>query len=88
MAHDNQNDDVQRQDAWRQVVARAWSDDAFKARLQASPREVLAEFGIAVPADLQLKLVEDEPGVKHLVLPRRETQVALASFGDQLDPGF
>lgn len=32
---------------YRQVVAKAWADEAFKQRLIADPRAVLSEAGIA-----------------------------------------
>jgi hypothetical protein len=54
---------------WSQVVARAWSDDAFKQRLLADPQAVLAEAGLPVPANLQLEVHEATPTHLHLVLP-------------------
>jgi hypothetical protein len=55
---------------WGQVVARAWSDDAFKQRLLADPRTVLAEAGLPVPENLQLEVHEATPTHLHLVLPQ------------------
>jgi len=56
------------------VVARAWADDAFQARLVADPAAVLGEAGLAVPAGLAVRVAAPgvpeapEPGAR-LVLP-------------------
>jgi hypothetical protein len=55
--------------AYAKIVARAWSDPAFKENLLAEPAAVLAAAGVAVPADLTVKLVEDTDQLVHLVLP-------------------
>ena len=52
-----------------QLVARAWGDAAFKARLLAEPAAVLAERGIALPPGLEVRLHEDTPTLVHLTLP-------------------
>jgi hypothetical protein len=54
---------------WSQVVARAWSDEDFKRRLLTDTGAVLAEHGIEVPEDTEVRVVEDAPGVRHFVLP-------------------
>jgi hypothetical protein len=55
---------------WGRIVARAWGDPAFKARLLADPAAVLKEYGLLPPPGLQLKVVENSDAVVHLVLPR------------------
>ncbi|WP_171469839.1 NHLP leader peptide family RiPP precursor [Frigoriglobus tundricola] len=55
--------------AWSQIVATAWADEEFKARLLADPRAVLAEHGIDVPEGIELAVVEDTETVHHIVLP-------------------
>jgi hypothetical protein len=54
---------------WGKLVARAWSDADLKQRLLEEPATVLREFGLEVPYDLELKVVEDTPLVRHLILP-------------------
>lgn len=49
------------------VVARAWTDPAFKARLLADGTAAIAELGIE-SHDLHLEVVENRPGVHHLVV--------------------
>jgi hypothetical protein len=45
---------------WSQLVARAWCDEAFMERLLSDPRSVLAEHGMGVPEDTEVKVEEDE----------------------------
>jgi Nitrile hydratase, alpha chain len=51
------------------VIARAWADPAYKAKLLEDPHAVLAEAGVAVQAGIKLKVVENTADTKHLVLP-------------------
>jgi hypothetical protein len=57
------------QKQWGQIVARAWADPQFKARLMADPQAVLREHGIEPAAGVEVRVVEDIPGVQHLILP-------------------
>ena len=51
------------------VVARAWVDPAYKARLLADPAAALAELGYALPETTpQLAVVENTAEVHHLVV--------------------
>jgi hypothetical protein len=62
----------QRQDLakqYGQVVARAWGDEAFKARLLAAPAAALAEYGIQPPPGIEVRVVEDTARLVHLTLP-------------------
>lgn len=54
---------------WGQIVAKAWQDDKFKNRLLAEPAAVFQEFGVEVPAGVQLRVVENTDQVVHLTLP-------------------
>jgi hypothetical protein len=53
----------------QRVVAKAWADPAFKAALLADANGALAAEGIAVPAGMRLKVVENVGDLVHLVLP-------------------
>lgn len=55
------------------LVAKAWSDPAFKLRLMADPRAVLKEEGIEVPAGADVRVVENTDQVVYLTLPRQPT---------------
>jgi nitrile hydratase len=50
------------------VVAKAWSDPAFKARLMADAPEAIAELGYLGVATGHLKVVENTPEVHNLVV--------------------
>ena len=54
---------------WNQLVARAWADPAFKARLLADPATVLKENGVVVPAGIEFRVVENTDTVIHLTIP-------------------
>ena len=64
-------DKIALQDVATRVIAKAWSDAEFKARLLADPAAVAAAEGIALPAGLTLKVHENGGGVLHLVLPEK-----------------
>lgn len=51
------------------VVARAWADPQFKARLRSTPEAALAELGYALPETTpRLAVVENTEQVHHLVV--------------------
>jgi hypothetical protein len=52
-----------------QIVAKCWADAEFKARLMADPNGTLAAEGIAVPAGVQFRVLENTPEVTYVVLP-------------------
>jgi hypothetical protein len=52
-----------------QVIAKAWSDKAFKERLISNPRTVLEEHGITIPKAMDVKAVENTDKVFYLVIP-------------------
>ncbi len=56
---------------WAKIVAKAWSDAAFKQRLIKDPRSVLKENGIELPPSIECKIDEDSEKVLHLVLPKK-----------------
>ena len=58
------------------VIAKAWADEAFKARLLADPAAVLAAEGVQTPPGVELKVVENTAGVFNLVLPVRPTELS------------
>src|SRR5437868_5399205 len=51
------------------IIAKAWSDPAFKAKLLAEPHAALEELGVAVAAGKTVKVVENADSHVHLVLP-------------------
>jgi hypothetical protein len=57
--------------AYGKLVARAWRDPAFKAKLIADPQAVLKDAGMAVPAGATVKVVENTGTHFHFVLPAK-----------------
>jgi Nitrile hydratase, alpha chain len=51
------------------VIAKAWSDEGFKARLLADPVATLKAEGVAVSPGVQVRVVENTDSVVHFVLP-------------------
>jgi acyl carrier protein len=52
------------------LIARAWQDADFKSKLLGNPKAAIEqEFGIELPADMTVTVVEDTPTHLHLVLP-------------------
>ncbi len=53
------------------VMTRAWQDRAFKHELIRSPKTVIEkEWGTAIPADIEIRVVEETAHILYLVLPR------------------
>ena len=63
---------------WARVVAKAWADEEYKRRLLTDPAAVAREEGVPVPAGLTLKVVEDTPATRTLVLPPIPPEVGTA----------
>lgn len=59
--------------AYGKIIARAWRDPDFKARLVADPLGTLKAAGVALPAGVTVKVVENTDSHFHLVLPPKPT---------------
>lgn len=60
--------------AWAKVIAKCWSDEAFKKGLEANPREVLKEYGIEFSEGTQLHLHENTRSDVHISLPAKPSE--------------
>ena len=69
MSQDRSSDE----DKKNQILAKAWSDPAFKQRFMKDPKGVSAEFGLTVPDGMELRVVENTPEVFYIVLPGKPT---------------
>jgi hypothetical protein len=47
-------------EAITKAIARAWSDEAYKARLFSNTRAALAELDIKMPEDLNFRVIEEK----------------------------
>ena len=70
MAKTEKGDDAT---TYGKIVARAWRDPAFKAKLIANPEAVLKEAGMTVPGGVTVKVVENTETHRHFVLPPKPT---------------
>jgi len=59
------------------AVALAWTDEAFRAKLLANPRDALAEVGHIVPAGVRINVVEDEPENVYFVIPQKPADLKI-----------
>ena len=57
------------------VIARAWRDPAFKAKLFSDLAGALKDAGVALPTGVKMTVVEDTSQHFHLVLPPKPTGV-------------
>jgi hypothetical protein len=69
------------------LIAKAWADEGFKARLLADPATVLAAEGVQTPAGVAIKVVENTPSLFNLVLPARPDELSDSEL-DQAAGGF
>jgi hypothetical protein len=57
--------------AYGKVIAKAWRDPSFKAKLIADPQGTLRQAGISIPAGVTVQVVENTATHLHFVLPAR-----------------
>jgi hypothetical protein len=62
--------------ALSKLIAKTWADDGFKARLLADPAGVLTAEGLAPPAGVSVKILENTDTVFNLVLPAKPTDLS------------
>jgi hypothetical protein len=52
------------------LIARAWHDPEFKGKLLGNPKAAIEqEFGVELPAEMEVSVLEDTPTHLHLALP-------------------
>jgi len=68
---------------WARIVANAWADEEYRRRLLADPAAIAKEEGLTLPEGLTLKVVEDAPGTRTLVLPPVPSELQTVVEGEQ-----
>jgi hypothetical protein len=67
---------TEQRNALAKVFAACWKDDALKARFLADPKAVLAEYGLDVPANMNVTVVENSDNTVHITMPAAPTGAA------------
>lgn len=81
-----------RRDLEARIIAKAWRDPKYRARLIKSPKAVLQEEvklidpGVTLPPQLEVSVHEESPTAYHLVIPRNPRDISLGEVvGDELE---
>lgn len=69
------------------IIAKAWSDPAFKAKLLADPHAALKDVGVSVAAGVTVTVVEDTDTQFHFVLPPKPTRELSVEELDKVSAG-
>ena len=73
---------TEQRNALAQLFAACWKDEALKARFQSDPKAVLAEYGIDVPANMNVNVVENTDNTVHITMPMAPAGAADLSDGE------
>ena len=60
---------TEQRNALAQLFAACWKDEALKARFMSDPKAVLSEYGIDVPANIDVNVVENTDNTVHITMP-------------------
>ncbi|WP_428262684.1 NHLP leader peptide family RiPP precursor [Haliangium sp.] len=85
------DEEVKNLHAWKSIVAKAWTDDAFRKALMSDPNQVLTDNGFVIPAGVSFSVVEDTDTARHLILPPTPApgaSVTELGKNSEYDPGF
>ncbi len=55
------------------IIAKAWKDPAFRKKLIAKPKETLKEMGYDIPANVEVRIQEDDARHFTFLLPPAPT---------------
>ncbi|TEB13171.1 NHLP leader peptide family RiPP precursor [Pelotomaculum propionicicum] len=65
----NEKKPVTRKELKEQIIKKAQVDQEFKKALVENPKGALGRLGVQLPAEVEVKVVEESPEVVYLVLP-------------------
>ncbi len=60
---------MKRREMEEKLIDRAWQDAAFKQELLSNPKATLEKEGIKLPANIEVRVVEENPTTLYLVIP-------------------
>ncbi len=61
---------VKQDQTYAKIIAHAWKDARFKEKLLKNPKAALKEMGIDVPANFEVRVIEEKANSMTLVLPK------------------
>lgn len=73
--------------AFSQLIAKCWMDAGFKQQLLADPVATLKAEGVKIPAELDVKVLENTNQMFHLVIPPKPGDLSDDEL-DQVSGGF
>jgi hypothetical protein len=68
--------------AYAKIVAHAWKDARFKEKLLKNPKEALKEMGMDVPANFDVRVIEEKTNTMTFILPKAPAQARELSEQD------
>ncbi|MDQ6420062.1 NHLP leader peptide family RiPP precursor [Paenibacillus sp. LHD-117] len=70
------------QDLKDQIIEKAWTDAEFKKQLLADPKSAIRDaFGVDIPDDISIEVLEDTDSKYHLVLPQNPADAPVNEVG-------
>lgn len=63
------------QEMRNKIIVHAWKDPNFKKQLLSNPKAALKSFGLTLPENLNIKVMEEPENTFTLVLPKAPAQV-------------
>ena len=67
---------TEKRNALAKLFAACWKDEALKARFMTDPKAVLAEYGVDVPANMNVNVVENSDNTVHITMPQAPSDSA------------
>ncbi len=68
---------------YAKLIAKAWSDEAFKERLLSDSRTVLEGEGISVPPGVDVKVVEQTDTQLFMVIPKKPVSAGVVYLDER-----
>jgi hypothetical protein len=84
-----EEDRIEQRKKMAKVIAKAWSDKSFKEKFLSDPKAVLEANGLPLPADLEVKVLEQTDKLMYIVVPFRSEDAEGGSWmcaDDAYDP--
>ena len=73
-------------DALDRLFKTCWNDEALKQRFISDPPEVLKEFGVRIPEDRKITVVENTDDRHHITLPRLPSAMLMMFRAETMFP--